>query len=134
MLIRTVTVMLGLALLFNVSGGAVVARQQKADAAFRAHAFLPRVQKVLTDNIAAFWFEKAVDRKYGGYIVSYGPRGELRENGTKMIVTQARTLWLFARLARAGHRRQEALLPLIMAIVFCANVMWMREAAVSFGR
>ncbi len=128
MLIRKVAVMLGMALLFNTDGAAVLARQQKADAAFRADAYLPRVWKVLTDNIAAFWFEKAVDRKYGGYIVSYGPRGELRENGTKMIVTQARTLWLFARLARAGHRRQEALAAADHGYRFLRERMWDAQA------
>lgn len=113
----------GLALVALVANS-VIAAPQTAPTAFRAESYVPRLQKVLAENIAIFWFEKALDRQHGGYLTSYGPRGERRENGTKMIVTQARTLWLFARLARANHRAPEALRAAEHGYRFLRERMW----------
>jgi mannobiose 2-epimerase len=65
---------------------------------------IPEFEKVLKDNIVAFWYPKCLDRENGGYIINFGPLGESRGPGTKMIVTQARMVWLFSALARAGYR------------------------------
>ena len=64
---------------------------------------IPRLEKVLLENIASFWYTKSLDRVNGGYTINFGPKGEPKGPGTKMIVSQARTVWLFARLARAGY-------------------------------
>jgi len=42
-------------------------------------------------------------------MIKFGPKGELKGPGAKMIVTQARTVWLFCRLARAGYDGEKAL-------------------------
>ncbi|MBI1787716.1 MAG: AGE family epimerase/isomerase [Acidobacteria bacterium] len=68
-------------------------------------ALAPRMQKALRENILPFWLERSLDRQNGGYTIHFGPRGEPKGEGTKMIVTQARTVWLFARATRAGHGR-----------------------------
>ncbi len=68
-----------------------------------AKTYVPRLEKILKENIASFWYTKSVDRVNGGYTINFGPNGEPKGPGTKMIVTQARTLWLFSRLARAGY-------------------------------
>ncbi len=64
--------------------------------------YAPRLEKILTQNIMPFWHTKSLDRKHGGYVINFGPRSEPRGEGTKMIVTQARMVWFFARMARAG--------------------------------
>lgn len=66
-------------------------------------AVVPQMEKALRDNIVAFWYPKTLDRKYGGYTLNHGPSGEWKGDAPKMIVTQARMVWLFARLARAGY-------------------------------
>ncbi|MBI4891075.1 MAG: AGE family epimerase/isomerase [Acidobacteria bacterium] len=66
-------------------------------------AIVPEMEKVLNGNIVAFWYPKTIDAKYGGYTLNHGPNGEWKGDAPKMIVTQARMVWLFARLARAGH-------------------------------
>ncbi|MBW3625617.1 MAG: AGE family epimerase/isomerase [Armatimonadetes bacterium] len=71
-----------------------------------AKTYRPRLEKNLKENIIAFWYPKSLDKTNGGYYTSFGPQGELKEGGTKMIVTQARMVWLFARLARAGYGEQ----------------------------
>jgi mannobiose 2-epimerase len=73
------------------------------DRAELANKTIPRLEKILQENIASFWCNKSLDRVNGGYTINFGPQGEPKGPGTKMIVTQARTMWLFARLVRAGY-------------------------------
>ncbi len=68
-----------------------------------AAAYRPKLENNLRKTIIAFWHPRSLDRKNGGYILSFGPKGELKEPYTKMIVTQARMVWLFSRLAREGY-------------------------------
>lgn len=89
--------MLSLALLWAAPFSAA-AQQPTLRAKYR-----PRLEKNLEENIAAFWLNKSLDRRNGGYTINFGPRGEAKGDGTKMIVTQARTVWLFSRMARAGY-------------------------------
>ena len=89
-----------------------------------ADTYVPRLEKILTENIAPFWYEKSLDREHGGYIINFGRDGQPRGAGTKMIVTQARTVWLFARMARAGYRRQEYLDAAEVGYRFLKDKMW----------
>jgi mannobiose 2-epimerase len=75
---------------------------QPRDLPDRLVALRPRIEQNLRENIIRFWYPRSVDRRYGGYTVHYGPKGEALPGGTKMIVTQARMLWLSARLLRGG--------------------------------
>jgi mannobiose 2-epimerase len=71
-------------------------------------AALPDLEKTLLDNIAGFWYPRSIDRDNGGYRVNFGPAGEALDPGPKMIVTQARMLWFFSRLAREGYSKPGA--------------------------
>ncbi len=59
-----------------------------------------RAQQALDENLIPFWYPRSIDAR-GGHTVHYGPQGEPLPGGTKMIVTQARMLWLSSRLLRA---------------------------------
>ena len=89
-----------------------------------AQTYLPKLEKNLTENIVPFWYNKSIDRQNGGYTINFGPNGEARGPGTKMIVTQARTVWLFARLARAGYKRKEYLDAAEHGFRFLRDKMW----------
>jgi cellobiose epimerase len=89
-----------------------------------SRAYSPRLEKILTENIAPFWYDKSIDRQQGGYTINFGPQGEAKGPGTKMIVTQARTVWLFSRLARAGYRRKEYLQAADHGYRFLKEKMW----------
>ena len=89
-----------------------------------AEKYIPRLEKILMENIAPFWFDKSLDREHGGYIINFGPDGQARGSGTKMIVSQARTVWLFSRLARAGYRRDEHLEAAAHGYRFLTEKMW----------
>jgi mannobiose 2-epimerase len=71
-----------------------------------AREYSPKLEKNLLQNIVPFWYLRCLDTKNGGYILSFGPKGELKEPYTKMIVTQARMVWLFSRLAREGYGKK----------------------------
>lgn len=84
----------------------------------------PKLEKILKENIASFWYTKSLDRENGGYTINFGPTGQLKGQGTKMIVTQARTVWLFSRLARAGYGSTEYLEAADLGYRFLKDKMW----------
>jgi mannose/cellobiose epimerase-like protein (N-acyl-D-glucosamine 2-epimerase family) len=89
-----------------------------------ARTYVPKLERNLKENIAPFWLSKALDQKNGGYIINFGPRGEPKGEGTKMIVTQARTVWLFSRMARAGYEPEKYLEAADLGYRFLKEKMW----------
>ena len=86
---------------------AVTAPQPRDEDAVRLRATLPVLRKNLEEAVVRFWYPRVVDRVHGGYRVAFDADGKPSADGSKMIVTQARMLWLFSRLARAGQRAPE---------------------------
>ena len=60
--------------------------------------YIPRLETMLMDNIASFWLDKAIDQTYGGYLIDFNAQGVPGSGASKMIVTQARTVWLFSQM------------------------------------
>jgi mannobiose 2-epimerase len=96
-----------------------VAAAQPVDAA----AYLPRLEKNL-DNIVRFWQPSTLDRANGGYVINHDSKGTPNPAGSKGIVTQARQVWLFSRLARAGYRQREMLEAAEHGFRFLRDRMW----------
>ncbi|UCF15796.1 MAG: AGE family epimerase/isomerase [Phycisphaerales bacterium] len=90
-------------LIFAVSLSICADIRAATDRESLAKIYIPKFEKILSDNIASFWYSKSLDHENGGYTINFGPDGERKGGGTKMIVSQARTVWLFSRLARAGY-------------------------------
>lgn len=90
-------------------------------------AYLPRLEKNLQGNILPFWLGKSIDRTSGGYTINFGPKGEPKGPGVKMIVSQARTVWLFARAARAGYCSKECLDAAEHGYRFLLEKMWDKQ-------
>jgi len=86
--------------------------------------YTPMLQKILTENIVPFWYDKSLDRTNGGYTISFDAQGKLKEPVTKMIVTQARQVWLFSRLARAGYEPKKYLEAAEHGYRFLRDKMW----------
>ena len=116
-------IVVSILLLFNFSPELYAAQ----DNIELAENYIPKLEKMLHENIASFWLVKSPDHENGGYIINFGHKGELKPGGTKMIVTQARTLWLFSRLARAGYGRQEHLKAAELGYQFLTEKMWDQE-------
>lgn len=89
-----------------------------------AEEYGPRLEKILTENIVPFWYDKSLDRTNGGYTISFDSQGKLKEPVTKMIVTQARQVWLFSRLARAGYEPAKHLEAARHGYRFLREKMW----------
>jgi mannobiose 2-epimerase len=84
---------------------------------------IPRLEKNL-DNIVRFWYPSTLDRTNGGYIINHNAKGVPNPAGSKGIVTQARQVWLFSRLARDGYRRREMLDAAEHGFRFLRDRMW----------
>ena len=83
------------------------------------------LERTLLDNILAFWYPRSIDRPHGGYMVDFDASGAPRPGRPKMIVTQARMLWFFARMARAGYgNRTQMLDAAAHGYAFLTTQMW----------
>ncbi|MGJ5815342.1 AGE family epimerase/isomerase [Paludibaculum fermentans] len=83
------------------------------------------MEEALRENILGFWYPQSLDRKYGGYTINHGPDGQSKGDAPKMIVTQARMVWLFARAARAGYGdRKQMLAAAEHGYQFLTTKMW----------
>jgi mannobiose 2-epimerase len=116
----SVRLLLPLAVLLSITVKSYSAPQNKD----LAMTYVPKFEKILKENIASFWYTKSIDRANGGYTINFGPKGEPRGEGTKMIVTQARTVWLFSRLARAGYNKSEYIEAADVGYRFLKEKMW----------
>ncbi len=61
-----------------------------------------RLMAHLGENLVPFWLENCVDEEHGGYLTVLARDGSVR-SGEKMLVTQARQIWAFSRMWRAGY-------------------------------
>src|SRR4249920_1025320 len=75
----------------------------------RLAALAPAVRKNLEQAIIPFWYPQSIDREHGGYVLAFDRTGQPTGRPPKMIVSQARMVWTFARLARSGYRPSEML-------------------------
>lgn len=67
-----------------------------------AEEYLPRLRENL-EMVLEFWYPRSIDDDHGGFLTSYDADGAFAGNDHKMIVTQARMVWLSARLFREGY-------------------------------
>jgi mannose/cellobiose epimerase-like protein (N-acyl-D-glucosamine 2-epimerase family) len=65
--------------------------------------YAPAVERNLTQAIVGFWYPRGIDADAGGYLVDFDAQGRFKGDAPKMIVTQARMLWLSSRLLREGR-------------------------------
>jgi mannobiose 2-epimerase len=90
-------------------------------------ALAPAIRRNLEEAVVRFWYPKSIDREHGGYLLAFDESGGRTGWPPKMIVTQARMVWLFARLARSGYRRADMLDAAAQGYRFLADRMWDRE-------
>ena len=61
------------------------------------------LERILTENIIPFWYPEVIDEKDGGYRLNHDLEGRYQGPANKCLVTQARTLWFFSRLANSRY-------------------------------
>lgn len=64
------------------------------------------LERILRENIVGFWYPSVLDHELGGYRLNHDIQGNWKGSAPKALVTQARTVWFFARLVRSGYGTQ----------------------------
>lgn len=85
--------------------------------------YIQRLEKVLFENILPFWYPQTMDPA-GGYLLNHDFDGRPKGPGVRAIVTQARMLWFFARMARFGHEPKKMLEAAAHGYKFLRETMW----------
>jgi mannobiose 2-epimerase len=98
-----------------------------AQPAVFAKQYIPKLERNLKENIIPFWLNRSIDRTNGGYILNHNAAGEIKAGGSKGIVTQARQVWLFSKLAREGYQPKESMEAATHGFRFLRDVMWDRQ-------
>lgn len=89
--------------------------------------YIEPMRKNLMENILKFWYPRGLDTTNGGYQMHFDANGTPK-SGTKMIVTQARMVWFYARMARAGHGDTKQMLAAAdTGFRFLRDKMWDKE-------
>jgi mannose/cellobiose epimerase-like protein (N-acyl-D-glucosamine 2-epimerase family) len=84
------------------------------------------LQRVLEDNVAAFWRAAVVDPETPGYRLNHDANGQWLGPADCFLVAQARTLWFFSRLIRSGRARPGDEEIAARGFRFLAGRMWDR--------
>ena len=92
-----------------------------------AHALARTLVRLLTENIVPFWYPGVIDSHDGGYRLNHDVAGRWKGPAAKRIVTQARTVWFFARLARSPYGTLEHLRAAEHGYHFLRDHMWDRR-------
>ncbi len=114
---------LGTATIMLFLGNAIKAQDLRSLETQYAH----RLNSHLTQSIVPFWTDETIDIENGGYRLNHDIEGTLRSEGTKMVVTQSRMVWYFARLARAGIDPKSNLAASQAGFQFLKKAMWDSE-------
>ena len=85
--------------------------------------YIQRFEKALLENILGFWYPKTIDPA-GGYLLNHDLTGKPKGPGVRAIVTQARMVWFFARMARYGHEPKKMLDAADHGYKFLREKMW----------
>jgi mannobiose 2-epimerase len=87
-------------LLLIVAGAAA---ESRAQGIAELRAAVPAIRRNLDDNVLRFWYPGTIDREHGGFLIDHDATGRFKGEAPKAIVTQARMVWLSARLVREGR-------------------------------
>ncbi|GGL56475.1 AGE family epimerase/isomerase [Halocalculus aciditolerans] len=87
-------------------------------------AHVPELRQVLEENVLDFWLPRCLDEEHGGYRLSFDREGAFAGNDDKMIVTQSRMLWFFARLTSSDAVDGDYLEEAELGYDFLTTQMW----------
>lgn len=85
------------------------------------------LEQMVNENITPFWHPHVIDTEHGGYRLNHDIKGKWEGVSDKHLVTQARTVWFFSRLARSKYGTEEHLKAARHGYQFLRDSMWDRE-------
>ena len=121
--------MMGVVALVLAAGvaGARAQTTARAQTAADLRAVVPEVERNLTDNVLKFWYPGTIDREHGGFLIDHDAASRFRGEAPKALVTQARMVWLSARLVRGGRGGEAMAEAARQGYRFLMDRMWDRE-------
>lgn len=84
-------------------------------------------------ELLPFWEKNGVDKEYGGYLVCYDSKGNVKEDEDKYIVTQTRMIWAYSAYARK-YGKAEYLTRAEQGVQFLITHFWDPEFGGWFWR
>lgn len=90
-------------------------------------AVAPAIARNLERNVLAFWYPATVDREHGGFLIDHDAAGRFKGEAPKAVVTQARMVWLSARLVRERRGGDEMRAAARQGYRFLMDRLWDRE-------
>lgn len=88
----------------------------------------PILERVLFENILAFWDPRVVDNENGGYRLNHDHRGIWLGPSAKRLITQARVTWFYSRLANSAYATRDHLAIARHGYEFMTTHLWDRDA------
>jgi len=88
---------------------------------------LPELRRNLQRTVIDYWYPGSVDLRHGGYAIASDDSGRLVPTTERMIVSQARMVWLSARLAREGYDTEAMTRAAAHGYAFLRDRMWDAE-------
>ncbi len=85
------------------------------------------LERILNQNLLTFWYPQVIDSEDGGYRLNHDLQGKWKGRANKRLVTQARTVWFFSRLARTRYGKNGHLEAAQHGYEFLCNQMWDRQ-------
>jgi len=82
------------------------------------------LERILTKNIISFWYPQAVDLEDGGYRLPNESQERWKSRANKNLVSQARIVWFFSRLAQSKYGAREHLQAAQHGYDFLCGHMW----------
>ena len=82
------------------------------------------LEQLLTENLLPFWYPQVLDREDGGYRLNHDRHGQWQGRANKYLVSQARTVWFFSRLAQSPYGGSEHVEAAQHGYEFLYNQMW----------
>ncbi len=86
-----------------------------------------KLERILNENILPFWYPDCLDREDGGYRLNHDLQGKWLGPAPKALVTQARTVWFFSRLAGSRYGKPEYVDAARHGFRFLRDRMWDAE-------
>ncbi|MBA2563917.1 MAG: AGE family epimerase/isomerase [Gemmatimonadetes bacterium] len=83
--------------------------------------------RILTENVVPFWSARVVDLEEGGYRTNHDRYGICKGRADKHLITQARVVWFFSRLAGTPYGRATDLKVAEHGYLFLRDCMWDRQ-------
>lgn len=88
----------------------------------------PILERVLFENMLAFWDPRVVDNEHGGYRLNHDHHGNWLGPSPKRLISQARVTWFYSRLTNSAYATPDHLGIARHGYKFMTRYLWDHDA------